>query len=66
MMIMTVIMTMIMVVVGSFLSEIVVAIVTITPTDLHSTEQWQARQFEHLVNGLVEAKKHPSHTFPRA
>ena len=64
MMIMT--MIKIMVVVGSFLSEIVVAIVTITPTDLHSTEQWQARQFEHLVNGLVEAKKHPSHTFPRA
>ena len=41
-MVMTVIMTMIMVVVGSFLSEIVVAIVTITPTDLHSTEQWLA------------------------
>ena len=62
------IMTMIkiMVVVVSFLLEIVVAIVTITPTDLHSTEQWQALQFEHLVKGLVEAKKHPSHTFPRA
>ena len=64
MMIMT--MIKIMVVVGSFLTEIGVAIVTITPTDLHSTEQWLARQFEHLVNGLVGTKKHPSHTFPRA